>query len=46
MKEISYAFSLSGYPVLTDFLKLVPDDLPESISSERRENGTQELCVD
>ena len=46
MKEISYAFNLSGYPVLTAFLKLVPDDLPESISSELRDNGTQESCVD
>ena len=45
MKEITYAFDLLEFPVLTAFLKLDPADLPESISLEFWEYGTQQLCV-
>ena len=41
----SYVFGLSELPMLTDFLKLDPADLPESTSSEFWEDGTQELRV-
>ena len=41
----SYVFGLSELPLLTDFLKLDPADLPESTSSEFWEHGMQELCV-
>ena len=41
----SYVSGLSELPMLTDFLKLDPADLPESTSSEFWEDGTQELRV-